>query len=84
MWISWLKSAKDSKSFKIFESFGMDVYKVDDLEKTDAKINELVNKNYSTIVVTNEIAGFSGDIIKKYRKSQNVNIIIAPNRNKIE
>ena len=84
MWISWIKSAKDNKSFKIFESLGMDVYKINDLEKTDEKINELVNKNYNTIIVTNEIAGFSEDLIKKYRKSQNVNIIIAPNKNKKE
>lgn len=37
MSISWLKASSDRKSFKIFESFGMDVYKINDLEKTDEK-----------------------------------------------
>lgn len=82
MSISWLKGSNDKKSFKIFESFGMDVYKVNDLDKTDEKIKELVDKKYTTIVLSNEIAGFSQDIIKKYNKIENVNIIIAPNHNK--
>lgn len=82
MSISWLKGSNDKKSFKIFESFGMDVYKVNDLEKTDEKIKELVDKKYTTIVLSNEVAGFSQDIIKKYNKIENVNIIIAPSHNK--
>lgn len=82
MSISWLKGSNDKKSFKIFESFGMDVYKINDLEKTDEKIKELVDKKYTTIVLSNEVAGFSQDIIKKYNKMENVNIIIAPNHNK--
>lgn len=82
MSISWLKASDDKKSFKIFESFGMDVYKVNDLDKTDEKIKELVDKKYTTIVLSNEIAGFSQDIIKKYNKIENVNIIIAPSHNK--
>lgn len=82
MSISWLKGSNDKKSFKIFESFGLDVYKINDLEKTDEKIKELVDKKYTTIVVSNEVAGFSQDIIKKYNKIENVNIIIAPSHNK--
>lgn len=82
MSISWLKGSNDKKSFKIFESFGMDVYKVNDLEKIDEKIKELVDKKYTTIVLSNEVAGFSQDIIKKYNKIENVNIIIAPSHNK--
>lgn len=56
----------------------MDVYDIEDLEKTDEKIQELVNKNYNTIVISNEVAYFSEDIIKKYAKNENINIIIAP------
>lgn len=78
MSISWVKFSKDNKSFKIFKRLGMDVYDIEDLDKTDEKINELVNKNYNTIVVSNEVASFSEDIIKKYNKSKNINIIIAP------
>ena len=84
MSISWLKSSNDRKSFKIFESFGMDVYKISDLEKTDEKIKELVDKNYTTIVLSNEVANFSEDIIKKYNRTENVNIIIAPSHNKTD
>ena len=51
-------------------------------EKTDEKIRELVDKNYTTIVVSNEVASFSEDIIKKYNRIENVNIIIAPGHNK--
>ena len=57
-------------------------YKVNDLEKTDEKIRELVDKNYTTIVVSNEVASFSEDIIKKYNRIESVNIIIAPGHNK--
>ena len=48
MSISWLKASNDRKSFKIFESFGMDVYKINDLEKTDEKIRELEDKKSKT------------------------------------
>ena len=78
MRVSWIKSSKDNKSFKVFKGLGMDVYDVYDLEKTDDKIKELVDKKYSTIVLSNEVASFSEDIIKKYNKKNNVNIIIAP------
>ena len=47
------------------------------VQETDNKIKELINKNYDFIIVTSEIAGFSEDIIKKYDKDRNVNIIIA-------
>ncbi|MDO5555368.1 MAG: V-type ATP synthase subunit F [Clostridia bacterium] len=78
--VSWLKSSKDNKSFNIFKGFGMDVFEIDDLEKTDEKIKELINRNYSTIVLSNELAGFSEDIIKKYNKLKSINIIIAPSK----
>ena len=54
----------------------MDVFEIENLEEGDDKIQELVDKKYSTIVVTNEVASFSQDIIKKYSKSENVDIII--------
>ena len=76
--MSWIKSSNDKNSFKIFKNLGMDVYDIYDLEKTDDKIKELVDKNYTTIILTNEVASFSEDIIKKYNKKDNINIIIAP------
>jgi len=78
MKISWLKYAADDKSFKMFKGLGLDVFDIDNPEDTDKKIKELINKNYGTIVVSNELAGFSEDIIKKYNWTKNVNIIITP------
>ncbi len=81
MAISWLKSSNDNKSFKLFKGLGMDVYEIDDLEKTDEKIKELVEQKYNTIVISNEVASFSEDIIKRYNKIEDINIIIASGRN---
>lgn len=83
MKVSWLKYKKDNTSFKFFKNIGMEVYEIEDLEQTDAKLEELVKNDYKTIVISNEVAGFSEDIIKKYAKSNDVNIIIAPNNNKL-
>lgn len=80
MKISWIKYEKDDKNFKLPEKIGMDVFKLNDPEETDRKINELIQKNYKTVILSNEIAGFSEDIIKKYQKDKSINIIIAPNR----
>ncbi len=80
MKITLLKGSNDTKSFKIFESFGANVQKIDDLEKTDEKIKELINNDYRTIIMTNEVAGFSESIIKKYSKTNEIKIIIAPPR----
>ena len=78
MSIIWLKGSNDKKSFKVFESFGADVQRIDDLEQTDEKISELIRQNCNTIIMTNEVAAFSENIIKKYGKSNDIKIIIAP------
>ena len=78
MKISWLKSASDNKSFKRAKKWGQSVYEIADPEDIDNKIAKLVENDYHTIVITNELAPFSGDIIKKYGKITQVNIIIAP------
>lgn len=78
MKVTLLKGSNDKKSFKIFENFGAEVQKIDDLEKTDDKIKELIRNNYTTIIMTNEVAGFSESIIKKYSKTNDIKIIIAP------
>ena len=80
MKMSWIKYEKDDLSFKVPEKLGFDVFKLIEPEETDNKIKELINKNYDFIIVTSEIAGFSEDIIKKYDKDRNVNIIIARNK----
>lgn len=79
MKISWIKY-KDDDSFKLFKNLGMEVYDLDDFDMVDNKLKELVDNNYKTIVLSNEVASFSEDIIKKYRKSDDISIIIAPNK----
>lgn len=74
--IGLLKSDRDNKNFKLFEKLGFEVFKIYDLESTDSKIVELINKEYDTIIISNEVASFSEDIIKKYTKVPNVKIII--------
>ncbi len=77
MKVSWIKYAKDKQSFKIPEALGFDVVKLENPEETDKKLKELMKQEYKMIVVSNEIAGFSEDIITKYNRDKNINIIIA-------
>lgn len=80
MSIGWIKYKNDEKSFRMPKYLGLDVYDIEDLDDTDKKINELVENNYNTIIISNEVASFSEDIIKKYAKNEDVNIIITPNK----
>lgn len=80
MKISWIKYEKDNKDFRIAERLGMDVYRIQTPEEVDNKMSELVKENYKTIVLSNEVAGFSEDIIKKYQNNKDINIIISPRR----
>ena len=77
MKISWIKYANDAKRFSLPEKLGFDVFKLQDLEQTDKKIEELVKKQYDTIIVSNDVASFSENIIKKYSKNEEINIIIS-------
>ncbi len=79
MHISWLKSKEDNKSFIFQKNMGFDVFEIEDPEQTDKKLNELT-KHYHTIVLSNEIASFSSDIITKYASDDSINIIIAKNK----
>lgn len=81
MKISWLKTNNDKESFKLFEKLGFDVYSLDEPDDTDKKIGELINNNCKTIILSNEIASFSKDIITKYINRDDVSIIIASGKN---
>lgn len=78
MKIVLLKGSNDKKSFKVFEILGAEVEQIEDLEKTDDKIRDLINKKYRTIILTNEVASFSESIIRKFDKTKDIKIIIAP------
>lgn len=73
----FVKRSNDLKSFKMFETFGANIEKIEDLEKTDEKIKELIGRDYRTIILTNEVASFSENIIKRYNKTHDIKIIIA-------
>ena len=75
-----LKFKNDNKIFKFFEIIGADVRTINDLEQTDNSIQELVNNNYTTIFLTNEVAGFSESIVKQYNKTKKVHFIIIPTK----
>ena len=77
MKISWLKYEQDKRSFRLPETLGLDVFYLSDLEQTDNKMKELIKSNYDTIVISNEVAVFSEDIIKKYQKSKDIKIVIS-------
>ncbi len=42
MGISWIKSKNDNKSFLFFKNMGFDVNEIEDLDKTDDMIRELI------------------------------------------
>ena len=77
MRISWIKYEKDNRNFRIPEALGFDVFKLQDLEQTDGMIKDLIKQNYDTIIVSNDVAGFSEDIIKRYQKDKEIKIVIS-------
>ena len=44
------------------------------------EIEELKKQKYTTIVIPNELASFSQDIISKYKYDPTLNIIIIPSK----
>ncbi len=75
-----IKSKKDEDSFRMFKTLGTKIYELEDLEQVDNKIKECIEQQYNPIVLSNEVANFSGDIITKYQNSNLVHIIIASDR----
>ena len=74
--ISCIKYDKDEESFRVLENFGAKVVKLENPENVDSEIKNLYSNNYKTIILSNEIASFSEDIIKKYNSNENISIII--------
>ena len=80
MKISWIKYEKDKRSFRLPQALGFDVFSLSDLEQTDETMKNLIKQDYDTIVLSNEVAGFSEDIIKKYKNNKNIKIVISLDR----
>ena len=78
MKVSWLRGKNDNDSFKVLKNLGFDVYNIGEPENTDKKIEELIDSDYKIIILSNEIASFSSDIITKYNNQDEISIVIAP------
>ena len=77
MKISFIKEGKDHKSFVVPKLLGFDVFSIENVEKIDSKIDELIADKYNTIIITKDLAGFSEKINKEYLKDKSVEIIIS-------
>ena len=82
MRVSFIKFKQDKDSFKTWKGLGFEVIELEDLEQTEYEIQNLIQHQYDTIVVTTQVAGFSEDIFKKYNKKDDIRIIITPNKRK--
>lgn len=78
MKISFIKYEKQ-ENYRIPKILGMHIEEVKEPEEIDKKIQELKNKEYTTIIMPNELASFSSDIISKYQ-NDSINIIITPSK----
>lgn len=81
MKISYIKSVNDKQSFRFFKGVGMNGIELENLENVDKTLDKLIKDNYKTFFITNEVAGYSEDIFKKYYNSKDINIIIAKTSN---
>ena len=60
------------------KTMGMKVEEIQEPEEIDEAIKNLKKEKYTTIVIPNELASFSQDIINKYKYDKKLNIIITP------
>ena len=74
MKISFIKYEKD---YQIPKLLGMNIEEIKEPEEIDNKIKK---QKYTTIVIPNELASFSQDIISKYKYDPTLNIIIIPSK----
>ena len=81
MKISFIKYEKE-KDFKIPQLFGMNIEEIKEPEQIDEKIEELKKQKYTTVIIPNELASFSENIINKYKYDNSLNIIIIPSKYK--
>ena len=80
MKISFVKYEKAS-NYQIPKLLGMKVEEIQEPEEIDETIKNLKKEKYTTIVISNELASFSQDIISKYKYDPTLNIVIVPSKN---
>ena len=79
MKISFIKYEKEP-NYKIPKLLGMNIEEIKKPEQIDEKIEQLKKEKYTTIVIPNELASFSENIINKYKNDNTLNIIITPTK----
>lgn len=77
MKISFIKYEKEA-GYNLPQILGMNVEKIKEPEQVDEKIEQLKQQQYTTIVISNELASFSESIISKYKYDTSLNIVIMP------
>lgn len=80
MKVSFIKYEKE-KDYQLPKLLGMNIEEIKEPEEIDNKIEELKRQKYTTIVIPNELASFSQDIISKYKYDPTLNIVIVPSKN---
>lgn len=83
MKVTFIKYEKE-KNYQIPRLLGMNIEEIKRPELIDEKIEELKQQHCTTIVITNELASFSQNIINKYRYDSSLNIIITPTKNNFQ
>ena len=78
MKVSFIKYKDDKNRYKIAKMIGMDVFEINQPEEIDKQIEELEKQEYNTIFIPNNLASFSDNIVRKYKNTENLKIIITP------
>ena len=55
MKISYIRIKGDNKNYRLARGMGFNVFELEDPEMIDKELNNLKNKNYDTIIITNEL-----------------------------
>lgn len=79
MRVSFIKYEKE-KNYQIPKLLGMNIEEIKRPDQIDEKIEQLKKEKYTTIVIPNELASFSENIINKYKYDNTLNIIITPTK----
>ena len=77
MKISFIKY-ENEPGYNVPQILGTNVEKIKEPEDIDKKIEELKQQEYTTIIISNELASFSENIVSKYKYDSSLNIVIMP------
>ena len=72
----YIKYKNEKQKIFLNANFGVEVIEIDDAEEIDNVLKNISNKKRTTIFMSAEIASFSEDIVKKYRRDKNIKIMI--------